>query len=675
MYGHKVALICLSTALLVFGCGGGGGKDETTSKEIDNKPPQVNQATGFNGPLVQGSGQAESYIKNGIYAASLDSADYVSAEDISSPTVGSSNFSTTNTIESGVDEADRVKYDGQTFYLANSSFASDENQNPAQIGIVQRQANETLSRLDSLQLTRENDDIVGIYLYQNRLVTISSESPIYPIHVLAIAPWEPVEQEFSIQIFNVSDPQNASSENLLTFDGSLLATRRIDNQLYIASSYVPYIDGLHPFATTDEDKLTNYQKVTEFASDELMPQLDIDGHSNTLNHMAECYVPEAATENDGYGQILSVTRINIDNPNDNQSICMSVQAYLLYMSEQSIYLASSIKDQQTAFHKISLANMSYQASGEVNGILSWRSDPLFKIDESDDYLRVVTTDNSVSPVAHQLSVLTQNGNQLTAVASLPNDIQSEAIGKPGEDIYAVRFIDDKAYIVTFESIDPLYVVDLSDNTAPFIAGSLEIPGFSSYLHPLQNGLLLGVGQQVQIEDLPTNSETTNNEDNQSKSEEVAEVMLSPPPAEPVGMKVSLFDIRDPSHPIELSSIIAADAYTPVEFNYKTLSVLETDGSYRFAFPVEKLNVSINTSSAGNVVDVPNNSLMLFEVESKSTTPELLWLGNVKADDGANDYSYSGEDRSVIQGDYVYFFHGNHVWQALWKNPSAVTGPF
>ncbi|MDO6712017.1 beta-propeller domain-containing protein [Aliiglaciecola sp. 2_MG-2023] len=665
MYGNKAAMSSLFAALLLGACGGGSGTD---TKVTENKPPEVNQPSGFVGALVQDSGKTERYIKNGIYAASLSESDYTAGGDVASPSIGSSPYSTTNTVESGVDEADRIKYDGETFYLANYPIWSSANQSPADIRVIQRNQDDTLTSLPNIPLAQESDDIIGIYLHQKRLVAISSTMPVYPIDFISIAPWEPVEQKFSVQFFNVSDPHNALAENLLTFDGSLLSTRRIDNQLYVASSYVPYIDGLQPYAATDEEKLANYQNVIGVSSDAVMPRVDINGQSMAMNLMAECYVPEAATEDDGFAQILTVTRINIDDPTDQQSICMSVQAYMLYMSEQSMYLASSIEGQQTAFHKISLENMSYQASGAVDGVLSWRSDPLFKVDESDGYLRVITTDNSVSPAVHQLTVLAQSGNELTTIASLPNENQPQAIGKPGEDIYAVRFIDEQAYIVTFERIDPLYIIDLSDNSAPFIAGSLEIPGFSSYLHPLKNGLLLGVGQQVQLDDLPSNGDAT-------LVENSAQVMLSPPPVEPNGMKVSLFDIRDAANPIELTSIIAADAFTPVEFNYKALSVLEADGFYRFAFPVEKLKSSTDVSSNDNVVDVPQNSLMLFSVETKDVSPELEWLGNVKADNDSAEYIFSGEDRSVIQGEYVYYFRGNQVWQALWANPSAVSGPF
>ena len=63
------------------------------------------------------------------------------------------------------------------------------------------------------------------------------------------------------------------------------------------------------------------------------------------------------------------------------------------------------------------------------------------------------------------------------LSRLPNDARPEPIGKPGEDVYAVRYFGDKAYVVTFERIDPLYVMDLSNPLEPHITGALEIPGF------------------------------------------------------------------------------------------------------------------------------------------------------------------------------------------------------
>lgn len=67
---------------------------------------------------------------------------------------------------------------------------------------------------------------------------------------------------------------------------------------------------------------------------------------------------------------------------------------------------------------------------------------------------------------------------------------------PGERIYSVRYLGEMAYVVTFRETDPLFAIDLSDPRAPKVLGQLKIPGFSEYLHPLDDGLLLGIGQSV-----------------------------------------------------------------------------------------------------------------------------------------------------------------------------------
>jgi hypothetical protein len=82
----------------------------------------------------------------------------------------------------------------------------------------------------------------------------------------------------------------------------------------------------------------------------------------------------------------------------------------------------------------------------------------------------------------------------------------------------VRFVGDTGYVVTFRQVDPLYTIDLRDPSAPRVAGQLDLEGYSSYLHPLGDGLLLGVGQDV----------GTNNE--------------------PAGAQLELFDVTDPAAP-------------------------------------------------------------------------------------------------------------------------------
>ena len=144
-------------------------------------------------------------------------------------------------------------------------------------------------------------------------------------------------------------------------------------------------------------------------------------------------------------------------------------------------------------------NLVYQGSGAAKGSLYLSGDRDFRINEHDGYLRLVTTQrtgDSSDTVDHKLSILKLNIQdvELDLVSTLPNSERPEAIGKPNEALYGVRFMGDALYLVTFERTDPLYVVDLSKPTDPMIAGELMVTGFSDFLHAVNDDLLMGLGQ-------------------------------------------------------------------------------------------------------------------------------------------------------------------------------------
>ena len=159
----------------------------------------------------------------------------------------------------------------------------------------------------------------------------------------------------------------------------------------------------------------------------------------------------------------------------------------------------------------------YVASGSVNGTLLNQ----FSMDEHDGYLRIVTTTGSPwseqNQSESQLIVMEEQGKSLVQVG------QVGGLGK-GESLYSVRLLDDVGFAVTFRQIDPFYVIDLSDPVNPEVVGELKIPGFSTYLHPVDENIVLGIGQ---------------NADDQGRV---------------LGLKVSSFDVSDPSNPVETSTL-------------------------------------------------------------------------------------------------------------------------
>ena len=133
------------------------------------------------------------------------------------------------------------------------------------------------------------------------------------------------------------------------------------------------------------------------------------------------------------------------------------------------------------------AETTYAASGAVEGALK----DVWSLSEHAGSLRVVTTRATPWDSETFVTVLQLRDGELKPVGRVGN------LGR-GEDVYAVRFLGEIGYVVTFRRIDPLYTLDLSDPERPRLLGELKIPGYSAYLHPLGGDLLLGVGQEATL---------------------------------------------------------------------------------------------------------------------------------------------------------------------------------
>ncbi|WP_088315853.1 beta-propeller domain-containing protein [Kineosporia sp. R_H_3] len=177
------------------------------------------------------------------------------------------------------------------------------------------------------------------------------------------------------------------------------------------------------------------------------------------------------------------------------------------------------------------ASPVYVGSGEVPGFLLNQ----FSMDENGGYLRVASTtmpdwwggDRERTPSTSQVTVLRIGEDGLTRTGSVGG------LGKT-ETIRAVRFLGDVGYVVTYRQTDPLYTIDLSDPTAPRVAGELKILGYSAYLHPVGDGLVLGVGQDATAKGVTT------------------------------GLQMALFDVSDPAQPRRVDTVNMPGAWSDVE---------------------------------------------------------------------------------------------------------------
>ena len=194
---------------------------------------------------------------------------------------------------------------------------------------------------------------------------------------------------------------------------------------------------------------------------------------------------------------------------------------------------------------------------------------------------------------------------MRVVASLPNDNAPNELGKTNEDIRAVRYFGDTAYMVTSEQIDPLYVIDVSNPILQVVTGELEMPGYSSYLHPINDNFILRIGQNVPVGgfDLPP--------------------ALSG--ADEFGAKVALFDVS--GTPRIVDEYIFANGYSPAEFDYHALTYLpQSDTEFLFAMPMQSWTMTDDAWREDNglelfQVDLTGNANMTNEL--RVTTPNTL----------------------------------------------------
>ena len=242
----------------------------------------------------------------------------------------------------------------------------------------------------------------------------------------------------------------------------------------------------------------------------------ITGHRYS-RPVASCAQVRRPAEFSGVG-MLSILTVNLDRGlYATDSTALMADAQVVYGSSSSLYVATQRwinpltpaaavpSSPETVIDQFDASGGEHTplvASGAVPGYLLNQ----FSLSEYGGYLRVASTSRPIwwsssepPPSQSYVTVLSAGGGSLNTVGRV------SGLGA-GQQIYSVRFIGDTGYVVTFRRVDPLYTIDLSAPTAPRVAGRLELEGYSAYLQPVGEGLLLGVGQEVGPENEPSGAQ-------------------------------------------------------------------------------------------------------------------------------------------------------------------------
>lgn len=228
--------------------------------------------------------------------------------------------------------------------------------------------------------------------------------------------------------------------------------------------------------------------------------------------------------------VVTAVRVSAEGERLSQKAVLT-SGNTVYANTENLYVAGdNYGTRKTNLLKFALngGKLEKMAETEIEGTLLNQ----FSLDEHNGYLRVVVTEYGEGITTNALLVLDAN---LTIVGSLKGLAEDERV-------YSVRFDGDVGYFVTFRQVDPLFTVDLSDPTKPVIQSQLKIPGFSQYLHPYGKGLLLGIGMHT---------------DENGRS---------------TFMKLSMFDVSDPTAVTESDVFVLDQRYGEVLYNHKAVLI-------------------------------------------------------------------------------------------------------
>ncbi len=491
-------------------------------------------------------------------------------------------FSNTTEQVEGVAEADIVKTDGKyIYYIKGTTFS-----------IFSAEGEES-KLISKTELSREyTTDYGDMFLKRDRVIILQ------PDH------FGKDKSSVALLIYDISEPTAPKKVAEVCQEGWYNSSRMVGDYVYLISNCHINISAI------DKDDPATFVPTTE------------------INGVCEPVPADSIYRYEQESYNSQYTVIGAFNYKDG---VLSDTASLLggtdhiYCSQGNIILADTKHNNSdaeietystvnTTVSKLAIngGDIEYKATGEIEGTLNNQ----FFIDEHNGYFRFVTTatiatekrqkfDNSDHEI---ISYSSETSARLTVLDSELKKVGEIKDLAKGERVYSVRFMGDTAYFVTFRQTDPLFSADLSDPHNPKILGELKIPGFSEYMYPYGNGLLLGFGMDA-------DESTGRTKD----------------------LKLSMFNITDPANVTEQDkTIIDGYEYSPALYNHKAMLVHKDKNLIGFAA----------------TDDYSNSKYIIF----KYTDEGFVRTATLTVE---SDYKYAMDDvRGLFVGDAFYVVSKN-----------------
>jgi uncharacterized secreted protein with C-terminal beta-propeller domain len=536
-----------------------------------------------------------------------DSSDTTAESESTGPA-----HSRTNVQEAGVDEPDIVKTDGNRIVAVAQS----------RVHLVGLDGGEM-----TLRKTLPDTMVRNVFLSGERVLVFSGQTAQSFEPGLRWAGQQAVLTMYDIS--NLSDPKLIAT---LTIDGEVLDARLMGTQVRVVTVASPDVDAPSPVYTPD-GKISQQSKdelraaVAKTNVDDWIPTYTLQdgtGAEVSKGPLVECANlahPEA------FSGLDTVALSSFDMGSALQSrktVGVIAGGQQIYATETSTYVSttqwsSDGSPTKTSVHKFVTSQSgasTYKGSGEVAGTLLNQ----YAMSEYNGVLRVASTVserrgwvNSRQTVEGVVTTLREQGGALRQLG------QVGGLGRQdNESIRAVRFIEERGYVVTFRQTDPLYVLDLRNAAEPKVAGELKIPGYSGYLHPVGENLLLGVGQSgVDFGNRPS----------------------QPVRGGQIGVQFSLFDISDPASPRRIDTQTYGGGAAAAEFDPKAFLYWQPRNLI-----VAPTNLHGDYKGKGAF-----SGLLLLQANADG----LKELGRI-----ATTEAYGTAARSLVIGDNVYILTDN-----------------
>jgi len=411
----------------------------------------------------------------------------------------SAGYSTTNIQVAGVDELDTVKNDGEYIYTLSGNTVFIVRASLSDGGVVSK-------------IMCEDFAPAGVFVSGDRMAILGSN---YSMPMLTpYSSNQVVETQTYVRVYDISDRANPNLLRNFTITGNYIDSRMIGNYIYFVASMPSYLLNDTVFLP----EIYSSQGVKEINATEIY-------YSNV---------------SDDYLTYSTFVAMNIQDASEEpttMTILMG-QASNMYVSLNNIYVTFPDTAEGTTIYRVQIQNnnLTAMAQGQVPGQVLNQ----YSMDEYGDYFRIATTSwieepqniNNTNPISTPIITNMQSTNVYVLNMNLGIVGRLENISI-GENFHSARFAQDRCYLVTFQTTDPLFVINLADPTSPTILGNLTVSGYSDYLQPYDENHLIGIGKET-VE------------------------------AEPgyfswyQGIKISIFDVSNVSNPVQISNVTIGD---------------------------------------------------------------------------------------------------------------------